>query len=28
MRQLEPVVLSHIRMALAPGRAGTSRPQP
>ena len=28
MRQLEPAVLSRIRMALAPGRAVTPRPQP
>ena len=28
MRQLEPSVLSHIRAALTPGRAGTPRPQP
>ena len=28
MRQLEPSVLSRVRTALAPGRAGTPRPQP
>ena len=28
MRQLEPTVLSRIRTALTPGRAGTPRPQP
>jgi hypothetical protein len=28
MRQLEPTALSRIRMALAPGRAVTPRPQP
>ena len=28
MRQLEPAALSRIRMALAPGRAVTPRPQP
>src|SRR2546428_8275818 len=28
MRQLDPAVLSRIRMALAPGRAVTPRPQP
>ncbi len=28
MRQLEPTVLSRVRVALTPGRAGTPRPQP
>ena len=28
MRQLEPPVLSRVRVALTPGRAGTPRPQP
>jgi ribosome-associated protein len=28
MRQLEPTVLSRVRAALTPGRAGTPRPQP
>ena len=28
MRQLEPSVLSRVRAALTPGRAGTPRPQP
>ena len=28
MRQIEPAVLSRVRAALTPGRAGTPRPQP
>ena len=28
MRQLEPTVISRVRVALTPGRAGTPRPQP
>jgi ribosome-associated protein len=28
MRQIEPTVLSRVRAALTPGRAGTPRPQP